>query len=156
MHVRGTTLIEVLVAALVGSIGLLGTAGLMTMTTKANHSAYENTQAGVAAQSLIDAMHINPAAVAADSYDGRFDAADAAAADCAKQACTPAQRASYDRARFSRVIATTLPNGIAQLKCEAGGAAGETTCRLQIDWSPQALASSDKQASQSQVWIFEP
>ena len=142
----GATLIEVLVAALVGSIGLLGTAGLMTMTAKANHSAYENAQAGVAAQSLIDAMHINPAAVAADSYDGSFDAADAAAADCAKQACTPTQRASYDRARFSRVIATTLPNAIAHLKCEAGGAAAETTCRLQVDWSPQALASNDKQA----------
>ena len=153
---EGATLIEVLVAALVGSIGLLGTAGLMTMTAKANHAAYENAQVAFAAQSLIDAMHINPAAIAAGSYDGSFDAADAAAADCAKQACTPTQRASYDRARFSRVIATTLPSATAPSAMRGRGGRRGATCRLQVDWSPQALASNDKQAAQSLVWIFEP
>jgi type IV pilus assembly protein PilV len=152
----GATLIEVLVAALVGSIGLLGAAALMVHTAKANLFALENVQAGIAAQSLIDAMHVNPLAIATHAYDGSFGASDAAGPDCARQPCSTAQRAGYDCARFKRTIAATLPNATANLKCDVGAAAAETTCRLEVDWSGQAVASPAGQGSQSQVWIFAP
>src|SRR5579864_8799004 len=72
---RGVTLVEVLVAAAVGSIGLLGMAALLSISAKANHAAYEITQVGFAADALVDAMHVNSAAVASGSYEGTFDLA---------------------------------------------------------------------------------
>jgi type IV pilus assembly protein PilV len=146
----------VLVAALVGTVGLLGIAALMTKTAKANHAAFEDAQAAFAAQSLIDAMHVNPAAIAANAYAGSFDAARNATADCAAQACDPTQRAGYDRARFGRAIAAALPNAAANLKCDIDASSGTTTCRLEVDWSAQALATNDASTAQSRVWIFTP
>ena len=42
---RGFTLLEVLIALLVFSLGLLGLAGLMVVSVKTNQSAYLRTQA---------------------------------------------------------------------------------------------------------------
>ncbi len=43
---RGVSLIEVLMAVLIFSIGLIGLAGLMVISTRSNHSAYLRTQGG--------------------------------------------------------------------------------------------------------------
>ena len=156
----GASLIEVLVAVFVSSIGLLGTASLLSVSAKANHSAYENTQAGLAAQALIDSMHANSAAVAAGGYDGAVDAATLAAIDCGKQICTPPQRAVDDRARFGRALFAALPNAKASLQCVDSAAASSgtsgATCRLAIGWSQRALVSTDKSGPQSLVWVFAP
>ena len=42
---RGFTILEVLIALLVFSLGLLGMAGLLVISVKTNHSAYLRTQA---------------------------------------------------------------------------------------------------------------
>lgn len=56
----GFTLIEVLVALLVLSIGLLGLAALQATGMKYNSDAYYRTQASIFAYDIIDRMRANP------------------------------------------------------------------------------------------------
>lgn len=55
----GMSLIEVMVAIVILSIGALGVAGLQARALKGNESSLQRTQAVIAANSLIDAMHAN-------------------------------------------------------------------------------------------------
>ena len=56
---QGFSLIEVLVALAVLSIGLLGLAALQTTGLKFNHQSYERTQAVLQAYDIIDRMRAN-------------------------------------------------------------------------------------------------
>lgn len=65
----GLTLIEILVALVILSIGLLGLAGLQTLSLNFNTSAYYRTQATALAYGLADRMRANRAAALAGDYD---------------------------------------------------------------------------------------
>lgn len=69
---RGVTLVEILVALLVLSIGLLGLAGLQTTSLKFNTSAYYRTQATALAYDLADRMRANRQAALANAYNVGF------------------------------------------------------------------------------------
>lgn len=81
MRQSGFTLLEVLVAILVLSIGLLGLAGLMASSIRNNHSAQQRTQATWLAYDVIDRMRVNrPAAIASsDNYNVALGAASGSA-----------------------------------------------------------------------------
>jgi type IV pilus assembly protein PilV len=64
----GFTLLEVLIALLVLSIGLLGLAALQTTGLRSNQMASMRTQATQAAYDITDRMRANPTGVAADEY----------------------------------------------------------------------------------------
>lgn len=59
---RGSTLIEVLVALLVLSIGLVGLAALQSNGLKFNHSSYLRTQSTILMYDIIDSMRANRSA----------------------------------------------------------------------------------------------
>lgn len=158
---RGATLIEVLVSVVVSSVGLLGLAGLMATTAKVNQGAYQRTQVGLAVQALVEAMHVNPAAVAQGRYDSTPGNNAAAAVDCRQHACSAAARADDDLARFYRALAAALPDAQARLKCDPSAGAVVTDvydgiCRIEIDWSERTLARGGEPSPQSLVWIFQP
>lgn len=67
-HCRGLTLVEILIALVILSIGLLGLAGLQTASLKFNTSAYYRTQATALAYGLADRMRANRAAALGDDY----------------------------------------------------------------------------------------
>lgn len=69
-HARGLTLVEILVALLVLSIGLLGLAALQTTSLRFNTSAYYRTQATALAYDLSDRMRANRQA----ALDGLYNA----------------------------------------------------------------------------------
>ena len=158
---RGATLIEVLVSVVVSSVGLLGLAGLMATTAKINQGAYQRTQIGLAVQALVEAMHVNPAAVAQGRYDSTPGNNAAATVDCRKHACSAAARADDDRARFDRALAAALPDAQARLKCDPSTGpvvanVYDGVCRIEIDWSERTLARGGEPSPQSLVWIFQP
>lgn len=66
----GFTLIEVLIAALVLSVGLLGLAGLQGLSLKMNHGSYLRSQAIILSYEIADAMRANRANAA--SYNGPY------------------------------------------------------------------------------------
>jgi len=66
---RGATLIEVLVAVLVLSIGLLGVAALQAQALRNAGSSLQRSQATILAYAMFDAMRVNRDSAMAGAYD---------------------------------------------------------------------------------------
>ena len=96
----GLTLIEILVALLVLSIGLLGMARLQAASLRANHNAYLRSQAVVLAYDMADRMRANrPPALA-----GAYDIALAGSA-------SGSTVAADDLAEWKNLLQSVLPSG---------------------------------------------
>src|SRR4030066_201219 len=67
---RGFSLLEVLIALLVLSVGLLGIAGLQTISLRFNYQSYERTQATVLISEMYEKIIANPEAARAGLFDG--------------------------------------------------------------------------------------
>ncbi|HAN56512.1 MAG TPA: type IV pilus modification protein PilV [Betaproteobacteria bacterium] len=102
MHQKGFTLLEVLVAIVVLSIGLLGLAGLMASSVRNNHSAYQRTQAAWLAYDMVDRMRANRAyaVTLATDYNVALGSASASA-----------NLAGTDVTDWKTALSTTLPAG---------------------------------------------
>jgi type IV pilus assembly protein PilV len=72
-HQGGITLIEILVALLILSIGLLGLANLQAVGLRANHNAYLRSQATFLAYDIVDRMRANRPPALSGSYDIALD-----------------------------------------------------------------------------------
>ena len=106
----GFTLIEVLVSALILSIGLVGVAGLQAVSLKNNQSAYMRSQASALAYDLADRMRSNVNGANAGSY---VPANAAATSNCkTTTGCTVQQLAQNDLAEWNASLATNLPLGV--------------------------------------------
>lgn len=108
MKQSGFTLLEVLVAMLVLSIGLLGLAGLMASSMRNNQSAYHSTQATWLAYDILDRLRANRTVALA----GGYGAANAlgSPADCST-AAPSGSIAAQDIAGWKNMIACALPEG---------------------------------------------
>lgn len=69
---RGFSLLEILVAIIVLSIGLLGLAGLQVSGMKANQGAYLRTQANALAYDIIERMRANATPAINGAYVGEW------------------------------------------------------------------------------------
>jgi type IV pilus assembly protein PilV len=65
----GVGLIEVLVAAVILAIGLLGLAGLQTRSLQMNQSAQLRSQANYYAYEIVESMRVNRSAATAGAYE---------------------------------------------------------------------------------------
>ncbi|MBW8306116.1 MAG: type IV pilus modification protein PilV [Thiobacillus sp.] len=107
---RGFTLLEVLVAIVVLSIGLLGLAGLMASSLKNSHSAYQRTQATWLAYDALDRMRANRQVALAGGYNLALGAAPGGSA-----------LAKDDLDEWDTALANTLPAGDGSIAVAAGG-----------------------------------
>lgn len=69
---RGVGLVEVLIALLVLSFGMLGLAGLQMWSLRYNQSAMERGMAVVQTHSIVDAMRANRSAATTNQFDIKF------------------------------------------------------------------------------------
>ncbi|PZQ28967.1 MAG: type IV pilus modification protein PilV [Stenotrophomonas acidaminiphila] len=74
---RGISLIEVLVAVVVLSIGLLGVAAMQSVALRGGQSSLETSQAVMQTNAILDAMRANLAAAEDYNTDGMMCAAEA-------------------------------------------------------------------------------
>lgn len=118
----GFTLIEVLVATLVLTVGLLGLAGLQVTNLVNNRSAYNRSQTTIVAYDLADRMRANAAGVAASTYTTLSPATAAAKANCLTTAgCgSAADMAENDLYEWNRIVSTTLPGGVGAIAVTGG------------------------------------
>jgi type IV pilus assembly protein PilV len=163
---RGVTLIEVLVAMLVFSLGLIGAAGLMAMAARANQAAYLHTQVSFLAQNMAERMHANLIGVWNGDYDGSYP--DASAQDCTT-GCTPSQLARHDRQSWSGQLKTFLPPGPeAIVRCDQGGVPHAPSreqialrppyggnCSMTIKWTERHAINAEA-TPQTFTWDFQP
>ncbi|MDT3718949.1 type IV pilus modification protein PilV [Pseudomonas oryzihabitans] len=101
----GATLIEVLVAMVILAIGLLGLAGLQTVSVQSNHGAYYRSQATILANDMAERMRANRAAALAGNYTiSSFP-------DSSSSNALSSDSVQRDRAQWLNTLATTLPQG---------------------------------------------
>lgn len=101
---HGFTLLEVLIAIVVLSVGLLGLAGLQATGLRNNHQASLLTSATLQAYDIADRMRANKAAI--DSY---LFTSSPTAPTCTT--CTAAQIAALDGSQWYTANSILLPSG---------------------------------------------
>ncbi|HSG91865.1 MAG TPA: type IV pilus modification protein PilV [Pseudomonadales bacterium] len=103
----GFSLIEVLVAILILSVGILGVAGLQLMSLQNNTNSLQRTRAFTYAYEIIDRARANPD----QDYSLAMDAAAPGGVDCEIQNCIPSQLRDYDQTVWKNDLAALLPAG---------------------------------------------
>ena len=105
---RGFSLLEVLIALLVLSVGLLGIAGLQTVSLKFNHQSYERTQATVLISEMIEKITSNPVATRSGIFNNVDDATPAlsyaSSYGSCPTSCTATELANFDLFRWKSAI----------------------------------------------------
>ncbi|MGB8634542.1 MAG: type IV pilus modification protein PilV [Rhodanobacteraceae bacterium] len=167
----GFSLIEVLIALLVFSLGLIGLAGLLVMSTQANHGAFIRTQATFLAQNLADRMRANPVGLWNGDYDATWPVSGTEPACSSSSPCTPAQVALRDKLVWGRLLAGYLPddsNLKTVVKCTANSTGLTMStyykmqppyngiCRMDITWTERSLAIGGSASNQTFSWTFQP
>lgn len=112
----GFSLLEVLVALVVLSIGLLGVAALQTYSVKYNHQSYQRTQSVILSDAIVDRMRANPDAVNAGTFTipyGTPASSYTPAAGCPATCASATDLATYDIFQWLSTIAAPgmLTNG---------------------------------------------
>lgn len=157
---RGFTLIEILIAVLVLSFGLLGLAMLQATGLKYNTDSYMRTQATLAAYSIMDRIRANR--TGADNADYVASSAPATAETCGDpgSTCSSATAlANYDLTQWYALQSTTLAPGTTassithNLVASTGGKSvhqyhitvrwSERGTQLQQTWEMQLCQTSD-------------
>ncbi|HEV2623184.1 MAG TPA: type IV pilus modification protein PilV [Frateuria sp.] len=167
---RGVSLIEVLVAVLIFSVGMIGMAGLLVMATRSNHTAYQRTQVTFLAGAMADRMRANPVGVWNGSYNGAYPVT--GNIDCQTSACSPLLLAQRDRQLWSSMLTTLLPNAGAAISCQEANTLSYTVsadqinrrppygghCALTITWNERKAGDTANRdtAAQTYAWEFQP
>lgn len=116
---RGSTLIEVLIALLVLSFGMMGMAGVQSVSLRGNQAAYFRTQATSLSMDIVERMRANITGVGAGAYN---NVAGSATASCYTTAgCTSTQMADQDINDWLAQVTALLPGGTAVVCLDSGG-----------------------------------
>ncbi len=125
---RGTTLIEVLIAVLVLSLGLLGLAGLQGISLRSSGNAFMRTQATNASYEILDQIRANRQQI---TLNGGPTAA--------------------QLAQWQAFVAGVLPNGQLQVTGPDGAALNcdPTDCRIavRLSWADTVQRGTDAATS---------
>lgn len=120
----GFTLLEVLVALLILSFGLLGLAALQTFGLRFTHQSYERTQATYLIEDIIERMRANPAGVQNGDYliaRTNNPAAAGASTNCLAANCTdPKAMAKHDLERWITTVTRVLALGEVEIARTTG------------------------------------
>jgi type IV pilus assembly protein PilV len=107
----GMGLLEVLVAIVVISFGLLGLGGLQITGVRNNHVAYMRSIATQQAQDIADRMRANKVGLAAGNYDSISGTPSANSCISTTTGCTPAQTAQQDTRQWNTNLSRLMPSG---------------------------------------------
>jgi len=114
---RGFSLVEVLVALIVLSVGLLGIAAMYVETLRANRDALVRTQAIALASDLADRIRSNR--IPANNYSGTG----------------VNDRAIADLADWTTAVATQLPGGAGTVRFRAGTTTTPAQYMIEVAWN---------------------
>lgn len=140
---QGFGLVEILIALLVLSIGVLGYAGLQLQAISGTEGAHYRTQATAIADDLAERIAANPESEATYLDNTKwaaqkFPSAKPAGWDnCIAAACTSAQMAANDILQISTQAAQLLPGG----QVSAAACAGSSASCITVTWNDQTPAN---------------
>lgn len=157
---HGFSLIEVLVALLVLSIGLLGLAMLQTTSLKFNTDSYSRTQATFLVYDIIDRMRTNPAGRSGGSYDvgtatvttiiSNYQTCKSSICNCdnAASTCSASNLALYDLGKWYEMQDKLLPGASSVAANRSTIARAGNTITITLRWIEQDLL-------REQIWAVE-
>jgi len=109
---KGFTLLEVMIAMVIFSIGLLGLAGLMAQSTRFNNSAQYRTQAVYLAYDMLDRMRANPDEAKNPTLNYNISLGNTPGTNtCYATTCTLTQLATADKDQWLSAVQLELPGG---------------------------------------------
>ncbi len=156
----GFSLIEIMVAAVILSIGILGVVSLQVIGMKGTHQSYMKQQAMAVVQSLTERMHSNKQGVIADNYkvdSATFDCSVLPSCSSASSNCSVAEIATVDlhnivcgykkgsapRTGGVELVAagdiSSLINGELDVTCPTGCATG--VVRINVQWTEREFGT---------------
>ena len=117
---HGFSLLEVLIALILFSLGILGVAALQANSLRLNYTAYEDTQATLLLGEMVDRLRANRTA----ALNGECNALTAAA-------LSGGSLCALDVNDWRGKVADYLPEGTATIECDAA----QSTCTVEMEWS---------------------
>ena len=148
----GASLIEVLIAILLLSFGLLAFGAMLSFAVQAPKLSNYRALASNIASAHIERMRANPTGYATDSYavtlsyDGTFN--DIAVLACAYPNCTAASLATMDNTTAQRAARSELPAGGLLLTCDTTPCSLTGSGNLWVIWQePSTYAALNPSAS---------
>jgi type IV pilus assembly protein PilV len=152
-HQAGASLIEVLIAILILSFGMLSVGSMLSFSIQMPKlSAYRATATHLAA-SQVERIRANPEGFAAGNYSAALNAASswsftsiALSASCTYGGtqCTPATLAATDINEFRNIVRRELPGGDIIIKCDPAACASTAYGQLWVLWQePRGVADLD-------------
>lgn len=165
----GSTLIEVLIALLVFSIGLQGIASLQYQAVKENFDSSQRSHAVWMAQELINRIKANPDGREAGSYNAAPDCDNLD--KCTLGECNGTDMAAFDLAEMfctSQEVLLKLPEEqddepLLEVKCDGGGPSGcppNSDFTLTLRWRSKAVFDDEDEDDtlliQEFVQVFRP
>lgn len=158
---HGFTLIEILVAMVVLSLGLLGLAGLQAVSLSNNQTAYYRSIATQQAYDMADRIRANLAGAAVGNYDD-LDSTPPADPGCFETNCSIANMAVTDHFQWLSNASAVLPAGSGTVRCTQGplgsgcAVAAPSSSRIfniTVTWSEKTTAGN---VARSFVTEFTP
>ena len=152
LKARGFSLMEVMVALVVCSVGLLGLAKMESLALSSTGVASSRSLAAIEASSLAAAMHANPGywaggfapattiVSAANNFSTAVPCLTPGAASC-----IPSAMAFCDLQQWAIALNAVLPGYLATITCSTTGF--PVTCTIQIQWTENAVASNVQQTN---------
>ena len=145
---NGFTLLEVLVALLILSIGLLGLVNLQLRGLQYSDSARQKSQATFLAYDILDRMRANKDEALNGTYDVLIgtaipqpDAADMCSISTVS--CTPDDLAAYDLWEWKQELSQYLPNGDGRVQRDATIVTADVY-EITIQWDRKAFTEDEK------------
>lgn len=129
LKMRGFTLLEMLVALLVLSFGLLGIAGLQATSLRQNNNTYMRTQANILAYDVVDRMRANRGQAIVGGYNIGLG-----------EAPSGSSLAATDLMEWKYNLAVSLTNGDGGVSCSTSG-----LCTVTVQWDEIATDGDSQQ-----------
>lgn len=130
---NGFSLVEVLVALLVISIGMLGLAALYVETLRLNRTAIFRTQAVTLASDMAERIRANAGGTAGYAGAGADSGCNEGAAAAVE--CTPDQMAAQDLFDWQQSAQTLLPGGTAVIAVAVAAGGAPNVYTLTVTWT---------------------
>lgn len=137
----GFSLLEVMIAMVIFSIGLLGLAGLMAQSTRFTNSAQYRTQATYLAYDILDRMRANPSQAKNPTlnYNNSYGNTALGTSTCYNTTCSLAELATADLDQWLYAVQNTLPDGDGQVTLPNPGT--NVVFVIYIKWNDPASAA---------------
>lgn len=150
---QGFTLIEILIAVVVVSVGVLGVAAMQTLGVRYTQNSYMLSIATQQAQDMAERIRSNPAEMfntTSGYYNNVSGTFGGTKPDCTTSACTSLQRAQLDHAEWTATNTTIFG--------EAGSVSRTTDNNflITIDWEDVQTNGSTGREDKRFILSFQP